>query len=57
MDRTEQELLLRVTVVLERVERLLEDHEKRLRTTEKWMYAAPATLLLAILSLTFSFLR
>lgn len=32
-----------------------EDHEKRLRSLERWMYALPASLLVAVLSAAFTF--
>ena len=31
-----------------------EDHERRLRTLERWMYAIPASLLVAVVSAYFS---
>lgn len=39
------------------VKKVLDDHESRLRSIEKWMYAVPPTLLIAIASVVASIMK
>lgn len=40
-----------------RIDKVLDDHETRLRSVEKWMYAVPPTLLIAAGSVVASILK
>lgn len=40
-----------------RLERVLEDHETRLRRVERWMYVLPPTLITAIGAVVLAFVR
>lgn len=39
------------------IKKVLDDHEHRLRSIEKWMYAVPPTLLIAIASVVASIMK
>lgn len=39
------------------IKKVLDDHESRLRSIERWMYAVPPTLLIAVASVVASILK
>lgn len=43
-------VLTRLDAIDKRLDKVLDDHEQRLRKVEHWIYAVPPTLLLAMAS-------
>lgn len=54
-DETAEVRLARIETKLDGIaERLVEDHETRLRALERWRYALPVTLMFAVASIAVS---
>ena len=51
------EVLRAVTRLEARLDKVLDDHEQRLRRVERWVYAVPPTLLLAAASVLGALMR
>lgn len=50
-DMTNGELGRWLVRIESKLDRAIDDHEKRLRSVERWMYALPPTLILAVASM------
>lgn len=50
-DMTNGELGRWLQRIESKLDRAIDDHEKRLRSVERWMYALPPTLILAVSSM------